>query len=179
MANLGITHSDSGFTFAGYVSSGGLRGVSFWPRVGTRSIDFAVHYYTIKFAAHQLGIVMGHAVLQLHTTVRSLNQHFHSHRWLGVFFSMLGYAAYHTVCESLHGSSFGKLLLCQVVISEDGKRAPIISSMKRSVLYYIDGFVFGAIAYWAMQRSGRNQRLGDSVGKTLVVWRKDAPPDSV
>lgn len=82
---------------------------------------------------------------------------------------------YHGVAESLGGATLGKLLFGLDVVGEDGLPISLGRGLLRNVWVLIDSLAFGAVAYIAMRRSPRGQRLGDRHARTLVVHRRDLP----
>jgi uncharacterized RDD family membrane protein YckC len=82
---------------------------------------------------------------------------------------------YHGVAESLGGATLGKLLFGLDVIGEDGAPISLGRGLLRNLWVLIDSLLFGLVAYIAMQRSPRRQRLGDRHARTLVVPRRDLP----
>lgn len=82
---------------------------------------------------------------------------------------------YHGVAESLGGATLGKLLFSLDVVGEDGLPISLGRGLLRNAWVLIDSLLFGLVAYLAMQRSPRRQRLGDQHARTLVVHRWDVP----
>ena len=80
-----------------------------------------------------------------------------------------------TLCEGLHGSTVGKILLSMVVVQEDGSPCRLKSALVRSLAYLVDSLFFGVVGYFAMQRTIRNQRYGDSWAETVVCKRSTLP----
>ncbi len=86
--------------------------------------------------------------------------------WILSFLIML---AYFTYLEGTRGQSIGKMITQIKVVREDGGKIDINQAFIRNILRIIDGlfaYLVGAIFIW---RSGEKQRLGDRVGKTVVV----------
>jgi hypothetical protein len=92
---------------------------------------------------------------------------------------LLGAILLEIICESVHGSTPGKLVLGMVVLQEDGTPCRTQSAVIRSFAYLIDALFFGLIAYSAMQQSPQEQRLGDKWAETVACKRSDAPPASL
>ncbi|HKH45446.1 MAG TPA: RDD family protein [Thermoanaerobaculia bacterium] len=86
---------------------------------------------------------------------------------------------YLVVSTAGHGSSLGKLLLGIVVLEETGRPCSWLQAWKREILYFVDAFFFGLIAYSQMSKSPREQRLGDEWADTVVVHRRSAPHRSL
>jgi len=93
----------------------------------------------------------------------------------GFLLSALGGLAYHTIAEGLGGASIGKLVCGLRTIGADGRPCSIAGAFKRSLAFYVDGFVFGLVAYSAMSSSPLNQRIGDRWGHTAVVRAPAVP----
>jgi len=147
---------------------GEIQGVTFWPRVAARVIDFIVHYLVSIVAAFLFAVLLviaagGHLNPQLSERIR--------HTGIAVFsFSLLGSIAYEIVCEGVHGSTLGKLALGMVVVEQDGTPCRVKSAVIRSFAYLVDALFFGLIGYMAME-SPQMQRHGDQWAKTVVCKR--------
>ena len=83
--------------------------------------------------------------------------------------------SYHGIAESLGGATVGKLLLSLRVVGEDGARPTLGRGLVRNVWVLLDGLFLGLVAYIAMRRSARGQRLGDRFAHTLVLPHRDVP----
>jgi uncharacterized RDD family membrane protein YckC len=86
--------------------------------------------------------------------------------WILSFVIML---AYFTYLEGTRGQSIGKMVTKIKVVREDGGKIDMNQAFTRNILRIIDGlfaYLVGAILIW---RSKNKQRLGDSIGKTVVV----------
>ena len=167
-------------SFGGYGGgTGGILGVSFWPRAGARLID------TILGAG--VGFVAG-IIFALFVIVASRMSSQSPLRLLArqrqggfvIFvFAILGVVAYHTLCEALHGSTLGKRLLGMVVVQEDGTPCRLLSATIRSLAYFVDSIFFGLVGYLAMKKTPQQQRHGDDWAHTIVCRRSEAPPQSL
>lgn len=79
------------------------------------------------------------------------------------------YIGYYTYLEGTRGQTVGKMITRIKVVREDGGRIDMGQAFTRNILRIIDGFfayIIGAILIW---RSDKQQRLGDSIAKTVVV----------
>lgn len=85
---------------------------------------------------------------------------------------------YHGVAESLGGVTIGKLLFSLEVVGEDGAPISLGRALLRNVWVLVDSLFLGAVAYLAIRRSPRHQRLGDRHARTLVVHRADLPAEA-
>lgn len=83
---------------------------------------------------------------------------------------------YTSLAEWLGGATLGKFLCGLRVVRADGSGAiGLREALIRGAAFFIDGLLLGLIAYSAVMRSTRGQRLGDQWAGTVVVWRGDAP----
>jgi uncharacterized RDD family membrane protein YckC len=158
---------------------GALVGVSFWPRAGARVIDATVHFIVAISSGFVFGVILA-IVASLQHNPRALTIASRPGGQLTlVFFSLLGMVALETVCEGLHGSTLGKLLLGFVVVQENGVPCRMGSALIRSLAYLVDGLFFGLIAYFAMQKTPQEQRHGDEWAHTIVCRRAQVAPQNL
>jgi uncharacterized RDD family membrane protein YckC len=158
---------------------GALAGVTFWPRVGARVIDTIVHYIVAVSSGFVFGVMLA-IVASLQHNPRALTIARRPDGQLTlVLFSLLGMIALETVCEGLHGSTLGKLILGFVVVQEDGAPCPVGSAFIRSIAYFVDGLFFGLIGYFAMQKTPQEQRHGDEWAHTIVCRRAQIAPQNL
>ncbi len=166
-------------SFGGYAGGpGGLIGVSFWPRVGARLIDFVVHYIVAICAAFLFGIVLAVAAAAAQVPVQPLLAKLRVGP-TSILFGLLGAMVYEVVCEAGHGSTLGKLALGMVVLQEDGTPCRFKPALIRSAAYFIDALFFGIVGYFCMQKSPQEQRHGDEWAHTVVCKRAATPPDQL
>ena len=86
----------------------------------------------------------------------------------GVLYFVI-YIAYFTLLEGSKGQTVGKMITKIKVVREDGSPIDMSQAFTRNILRIIDGlfaYLIGAILIW---RSDKQQRLGDSVARTVVV----------
>lgn len=156
---------------------GAIKGVGFWPRALARVIDLLVHMFVSFCAGILFSILLviaagGHPNPLVVAALRK--------NTIGVFvLALLGSVAYEAICEGMHGSTLGKLLLSMVVVQEDGSPCRFGAALIRSVAYFVDALFFGLIGYLAMQKSPQEQRHGDEWAHTVVCKRPDAPSGSL
>jgi len=89
--------------------------------------------------------------------------------WSVGLLSFAFYIAYYTYLEGTRAQTIGKMITKIKVVREDGTPIEMEQAFKRNILRVIDGlfaYLIGAILIW---RSDKQQRLGDSVAKTVVV----------
>jgi len=170
------------FSFGGYTGQpGALTGVTFGPRFLARIIDFAIHFVIALISGVVLGIMVAIAVSAAGGNVSQV-----SHRMFGgevgfvaQLFAVVGAAVFSLVCEAVHGSTPGKLLLGMVVLQEDGTPCGWKGATIRELGYFVDALFFGIVGYYAMKGSPLHQRNGDKWADTIVVKRADAPSGSL
>jgi len=156
-----------------YPAPGSLEGAGFGLRVLARVLDYAVLYFAIFVASLFSGIMIG---IFASLTGRPLPSNLGEVGWQYYAATFIGFFLYHWICEGAHGSTLGKLICGLVVISEDGNPCGMKAAAGRSLAYYIDGLVFGLVAYFSMKESPKRQRLGDKWNDTMVVRRADVAP---
>jgi len=166
------------FGYAG--QSGAIPGVGFWPRVGARIIDTLVHYVVVLCASVLFGVLVAIAAVITRQPVAALTAKIRHLGFMGTVFAIVGFIAYETICESMHGSTVGKLALGMVVLQEDGMPCRFKAALIRSLSYFVpDGLVFGVVGYFAMRSSAQHQRIGDEWAHTIVCKRSAAPAESL
>ena len=93
----------------------------------------------------------------------------------GFLFSTGGLAAlivafgYFAIMEGRFGQTLGKMALGIRVVREDGGTIGTREAVLRTLLRIIDSIGSYLVAFVVVLVSGKNQRLGDMVAKTLVV----------
>lgn len=155
---------------SGYLSApGALEGVGFWPRVGARLIDLVAHYCA-SFCGGILFVMMLVLAAGGHVSPLILARLQHA-GVVGFGFAILGSITYEAICESVHGSTLGKLILSMVVVQEDGSPCRAWPALTRSFAYLIDSLFFGLVGYSSMEKTPQQQRLGDQWAQTIVCKR--------
>jgi membrane protease YdiL (CAAX protease family)/uncharacterized RDD family membrane protein YckC len=85
-----------------------------------------------------------------------------------------GWLNYFSICETKWGHTIGKKVMGMRVVAEDGSKATFGACSVRNVLRPIDYLLIGPLM---IASSRRHQRLGDKLGKTIVIAeRKPRPP---
>jgi len=92
--------------------------------------------------------------------------------------AVLGSFAYFVICESVRGSTLGKLVLSMQVVQEDGSHCRLKSALIRELGYFVDALFFGIIGYFAMKDDPKHQRYGDQGADTIVCKRSEVPVES-
>jgi uncharacterized RDD family membrane protein YckC len=138
---------------------GSIQGVTFWPRALARLVDLLVHF-SVSFAAGIFFTIMLFIAAAGHPSRLAIAR-LSRFSITAFVMALLGSIAYQAICEGVHGSSLGKLVLSMVVVQEDGSPCRLGSAVIRSFAYVIDGLFFGLIGYAAMQNSPQEQRHGD------------------
>lgn len=156
--------------------AGTIRGVTFWPRMAARVIDFAVHY-AVTFAAGILFVLLLVAASGGPLPPWVVRRISHTH-WPLFVAALLGSFSYYVACEVIHGSTLGKLIFSMQVLQEDGSRCRPLSAVIRELGYFVDALFFGLIAYSAMKDTEAQQRHGDEWAHTIVCKRRDVAASS-
>ena len=77
---------------------------------------------------------------------------------------------YYILLEGYLGQTVGKMLLgIKVVREDDGEVPGLAGAAIRTLLRIVDGLFSYLVAFISVLISGKNQRLGDMAGHTLVV----------
>lgn len=82
-----------------------------------------------------------------------------------------GFIGYYALLEGYRGQTPGKMLLGIEVIREDtgAVPGPKASALRALLLVLADGQFFGAVGLASILATGKKQRIGDMVARTLVV----------
>jgi len=87
-----------------------------------------------------------------------------------VFVALMAVAfLYHFPAEWLTGRTIGKELFGLRVVADDGTTLGVRGSFLRNALRLIDGLGYWSVAVFVILLRGDGQRIGDVVGRTLVV----------
>jgi uncharacterized RDD family membrane protein YckC len=167
-------------SFGGYVGTPGeIEGVGFWPRAGARIIDLIVHYFVSICAGVVFGLLLGVIATALGKSVPLMVARVQHLGFTGFGLALLGSVAYHSICESVHGSTLGKRILSMAVVQEDGSPCGFDSALRRSFAYFVDALFFGLVGYMAMQKTLQHQRYGDQWAHTIVCKRSRVRPENL
>jgi uncharacterized RDD family membrane protein YckC len=87
-----------------------------------------------------------------------------------VFLLLMAVAfVYHLLFEWLTGQTPGKRLFGLRVVADDGAPLGFVGSFLRNALRLVDGLGYWSVAVAVILFRGDGKRLGDVVGRTLVV----------
>lgn len=114
------------------------------------------------------GIILGAIEIAIGMALGVFNNPEGSFWWWWIL-SFVIYLGYFTYLEGSRGQTIGKMITKIKVVREDGGSIDMNQAFTRNILRIIDGlfaYLVGAILIW---RSDKKQRLGDRVGKTVVV----------
>jgi uncharacterized RDD family membrane protein YckC len=153
-----------------------LEPVKFGPRVGARLLDTGAFFLLQLVVGFFIGIlaaiVAAFRDIPMEGFVATVTQAPEWQIWIA---SLTGSILFQTLLEGWHGCSPGKRLLGFVVLQEDGSPCVPFQALKREIAYFVDSLVFGLVAASRMSEQNRQQRLGDSWARTLVVYRRSVP----
>ncbi|MCI0354175.1 MAG: RDD family protein [Acidobacteria bacterium] len=150
-------------------------GVGFWPRAGARIIDSIVHTVAALVTGLVLGVMAAVATAAAGGNLDALTAKLDQSSPFDYVVGFLGFLAYHTICEGLHGSSAGKMLLGQVVVTDQVQPCGMRAAFLRNLAYVVDALFFGAIGYMEMQKTRLEKRHGDNWAGTFVARRSQVP----
>ena len=154
-------------------------GAGFRPRTLARLLDLFLHYLAGAVAAAAVAVLIGLGAGLRGEDPTPLLAKLEGFSAIGMLLSFLGAILYHTLAESLDGSTPGKRICGLVVLTESQTPCSFKAAFGRSLAFYVDGLFFGLIAYGNMSDSPMRQRLGDKWNHTIVQRRADAPPVSL
>ena len=124
--------------------------------IGIRFVSLVIDSLIISIIFGVLGSILGADMMRQGS-------------WSVGLLSFAFYIAYYTYLEGTRGQTIGKMITKIKVVREDGRPIDMEQAFKRNILRVIDGFfayLIGAILIW---RSDKQQRLGDTYAKTVVV----------
>jgi lipoprotein-releasing system ATP-binding protein len=145
---------------------------TFWPRAGARIIDFVFHNllaFGASFAMHFALLSSGFEEHSAAVVAKTL-----SFTGVAILLAVgfLADVASRVVYEGIGQASLGKLLLGLRVRRETLEHAGPKAALLRNLAMIVDGLLFGLVAYMAMSGSLLQQRIGDRLGRTIVVQSK-------
>ena len=124
--------------------------------IGIRFVSLVIDSLVISAVFGVLGSILGFNAMSQSS-------------WSLGLLSFAFYIAYYTYLEGSRGQTIGKMITRIKVVSEDGGPISMDQAFKRNILRIIDGlfaYLIGAVLIW---RSDKQQRLGDSYARTVVV----------
>ena len=95
----------------------------------------------------------------------------------GALLSIVASLSYQIASEFLGAASLGKIVFDLRVVDAKLKAITLKGSIIRNIVYIADSILMGLVAYYFMTKSPANQRLGDRLGRTLVMKRKEVPEE--
>ncbi len=139
-----------------------------------RGLAYAVDVGVLYLVGLPMGLASG-LLLRIALSAVGLAWEFGGQtNWVaGLIIGLIASTVYFALFEWLFGATPGKLLLRQRVVQADGSPCRLWPALARGLLRLIDSLVFGAVAYTEMKRTLLQQRLGDRLGRTLVVSSRD------
>ncbi len=126
--------------------------------IGIRFVSLLIDTIVLGLIFSALGSILG---------VRGMQGEMIPWYWGLLYFVI--YIAYFTILEGSKGQTVGKMITRIKVVREDGRPIDMNQAFTRNFLRIIDGvfgYLIGAILIW---RSDKQQRLGDSMARTVVV----------
>ena len=148
-----------------------VSGVGFGIRFAARVIDMIVHYIIWYVAAYIIGIAINIYAMISGIPVSEILANSGSSSVYGFFLALFGSFFYQTFSEYICGASLGKIIFKIHVLSDDGQPISFKAAVIRSAAYFVDGMVFGLVAYENMKKTPLRQRYGDKWANTIVVKR--------
>lgn len=155
---------------------GKFKGATFWPRAAARIVDFVLQYFVGMFAGLLFAVLLTIAAGG-RPPAWVLARITHA-SWVVYLAGVFGMFSYSAICESIHGSTLGKLVLSLQVLQEDGSPCRPKSAIIRELGYFVDVLFFGLVGYSRMKDTVEQQRLGDEWAHTIVCKRADVPMQS-
>ena len=163
-------------SFGGY-SELPLETVGAGRRAVARLIDHVFHLLIATMSGVFLGVVIAIVSFASGKDPQAiLGRLSHTAGFINLLLSFVGLLAYHAVCEGLHGSTLGKLMMGVSVTTEDSQLCSLAAAIKRSLAYFVDSLFFGLVGYFSIKNSPLHQRHGDKWADTIVRTRAQLDP---
>ena len=89
------------------------------------------------------------------------------------FLAFFIWFCYYVYLEGSKGATLGKMAAGIKVTTVDGERIGWREAFIRNILRPVDGIVFYLLAAILVWSTARNQRLGDLLAGTVVVWKQE------
>ncbi|MFQ5422281.1 MAG: RDD family protein, partial [Anaerolineae bacterium] len=151
----------------------------FAPRALARLLDLIFLTLTVMVFAPALGGYNSRAVTAIvGRELPLMEKYIPSVADLAFLFLMLFLpgVVFHTLTTWIAGATPLKWVVGVQVQRVDGRPPGFLPAFIRSAAMLVDGFLFGAIGHFAINRSALGQRLGDKWAGTVVVARRDLRP---
>jgi uncharacterized RDD family membrane protein YckC len=140
----------------------------FWIRAGAQVIDQIVAIFIGMLAGGAAAMTL--AILQAAEVIDDGWTRRLGETGVGsIVVGLVAAIAYRTLAEWIGGATLGKLACGLRVRSLDLTVCTLSGALLRNLFFPIDGQFVGLIGYLSMSKSPRKQRLGDKVGRTVVV----------
>jgi uncharacterized RDD family membrane protein YckC len=154
----------------------GLVTVGFGRRAAARIIDFIIHFGVGMVSGIIAAIGIGIVSVITGESADAMLAKMQNTGAAAFLLSLLGSVLYESICEGLHGSTAGKLVLGLTVLRTDGRPCTYVQAIARNFAFFFDSILFGLVAHISMKDSPIDQRYGDKWAGTIVVQRTSAPP---
>jgi uncharacterized RDD family membrane protein YckC len=145
--------------------------------VAARLIDIVLHYLVGFAVAVLFGIILAIRATADGLPIDTFQARLGTTAWFDYVLAMLGYLAYHTFAEGIHGTTLGKAIVGITVRREDNRPVGLVAAAVRSVAFLFDGLLLGVPAAVSINSSPRQQRYGDKWARTVVVRKRELLPD--
>ena len=139
--------------------------------VGIRGVAMAIDSFVWIGLFLVSVTAVGAATGQLETTASGLNTSLEGQNGRIAFglFLALG-VSYHTLFEWVFGKTIGKYLVGIKVTTYNGSGVSFLSSLVRNVFRLVDFLpIFYLVGILLVLVTGKDQRLGDKLGRTIVT----------
>jgi lipoprotein-releasing system ATP-binding protein len=149
----------------------------FWRRTAARVFDSVTMWFIAALVGWLVGSLGGAALGEpAQVMSRLLDWKWIAGAWLvGATMQLL----YHSIAEHIGGATFAKMIFGLRVRDESLNNAKFGAALVRNIVVYIDGLLFGLVAYIGMNGSLLKQRFGDGLAQTVVVHAKSLPDEDV
>jgi uncharacterized RDD family membrane protein YckC len=176
-STIAPSSSDVTFSFAGYGAEHPSLPTTagFGIRTGARLIDMALHWIIFMVSGFVFGILLVIAAGGNQAALNNAAARLRHISIVALVLAVVGSAMYHTICETWHGSTLGKLICGLVVLDENAQPCGFRSALGRSFAFFIDSLFFGIVGYMTMKGSPLHQRIGDQWCHTIVAKRTATP----
>lgn len=154
-------------------------GVGFIVRAVAKTLDLILHNLIGVGLGLLVGIGIGVLTASAGQAVPEVNDEDLTIRLISGVMATIGFIFYNAICEAYYGATLGKLLLGIHVVNRKGEQISFGSAFVRALVFFIDQFFFGIVAYLSMKGSALQQRLGDKWAGTVVVKRSEVQSSEI